>query len=826
MSLLTIHYHRSDGHYDDVGLWTWDWKGLRNPTQQEAFTIGQDEFGVVFELETEKYALDPAEAEIGILPRLERNWDKKDDPERRWNPNFGYEVWLVDGDARVYTAPPDISPRIRTAFLDAPVIVTAWFTSHASRATGINGPDGVRLDGPDGQKIPMKRVLHSGDFGATFEFAEAPDFEGNAWYLHVPGFRKAPLRPRAVLFDPERYDWRGRMGTQCTATHTDFHVFAPGAESVAVVLYEKARGGPEGRVEPLGHAGKGLWTGRLRGNLDGLFYMMRIKHPFEETPVEVQDIWAINATGYEARPRLTDLRTTDPENFRPIQKPKFSGRLTDAVIYEVHVRDFSIMQHSGNRHRGKYLAFTERGTHLAHHTEIKTGLDHLVDLGVTHVQLLPTQDYEGHEDRDHYNWGYMTVNFNSPEGSYATALENTARIRETKKMIQAIHAAGLRVVMDVVYNHVANGSAFELTVPGYYLRIRDDGSKSNGAGCGNEFRSEAPMARRFIIDSLRFWAEEYGVDGFRFDLLGLTDQRTIAGVRDELKRIDPTIILYGEPWVAGPTMLYPISDKWALRGSGVGAFNDHYRNALKGEPDNTTWGYVQGAPHRDKVVRGIAGSLDDWTHEPGDSINYADCHDNLTLWDKLAGSAPHESEAERIKMHNLTFGILAVSQGALFIHGGHEFVRTKGGNHNSYNAPDEVNRFDWMRRVKQRHTFEFTKAMIAIRRAHPVFRLPSAEEIRHRLRFLPILPKSPQAIAFTLNGEGVAGETWSEALVLINPYGTARTFSLPAGSWGVFVLNLHADLKPIQLAETRLTVAGRSLAVLGRLESLNPKDPR
>ncbi len=814
MAKLLVHYHRSDGHYHDASLWTWDWNGAHTPTQQEVFADSTDAYGVTFEIEADRYGLDPSRLEIGFIPRLERNWDKKDDPERRWTPDLGYEIWIRDGEGTIFTSPPDISPRIRTAFLDAPTVVTCSFTAHASRANGLKGPEGVRLCGPGGETILLKSVLHSNDYGACFEFEAPPAFEGRRWTLHVPGFRPAVLRPRGILFDPERYLPRMRAGTRCEGAHTDFQLFIPGAERVSIVLYDRHAGPANAREEPLGHAGHGMWTGRLPGDLDGTFYMVRIKHPQDDAPVEVQDIWAVNATGWGTRPRLTNLRRTDPEGFRPIARPPFSGRLTDAVIYELHVRDFSIAPSSGMQHRGRYLAFTERGTHLPHHPEVSTGIDHLVELGITHVQLLPIQDFEGHEDRGHYNWGYMTANFNSPEGSYATVLHDDSRIRETKRMIAALHAAGLRVVMDVVYNHVSNGAAFELTVPGYYLRVRDDGTRSNGAGVGNEFRSEAPMARRFIVDSLRFWVEEYGVDGFRFDLLGLTDHRTVHEVRDEMRRIDPGIVLYGEPWVAGPTTLHPISDKWALRGTGVGAFNDHFRNALKGEPDNTHWGYVQGAHNRDAVARGIAGSIDDWTLEPGDSINYADCHDNLTLWDKIAGSAPQESETERIKMHNLAFGILAVSQGALFLHAGHEFARSKGGNHNSYNAPDEVNRLDWSRKVRYRSTHEFTRGMIALRRAHPLFRLPSASQIRDRINFLHLLPKSPQCIAFTIDGEAVPGESWHQALVLVNPYGRPRMFPLPRGNWRVHALGLRAELQPFRTVEGNLQVPGRSMAVL------------
>ncbi|MDX2177446.1 MAG: type I pullulanase [Candidatus Sumerlaeia bacterium] len=821
MPSVRVHYHRNDGNYTEVQIWTWDWEGNRNPAQQDLAPAAEDDFGVVFEIPTDKYGLNPDQLTIGILPRIERNWEKKDDPERKWTPDCGCEVWIIQDDERIYTKRPDTTPTVK-AFLDKGNVVVARFTGHVSRAGDLSK---TVVRGPGGKTIATREVHHVHDYGATFVFVEAIPFLCQRWDIEVPNFRPAGLRPRNVLFDGTEFGTLKPLGALCTPAETVFRVFAPCADAVAVVIYKTALGKEEPREVPLKHLGKGVWEATEKGDLDGLYYLLRVKNSFADEPVEAADPYSVNTTGRDRRSRITDLRRTDPPGFRPVKRPPFSGRLADLIATELHVRDFSVSHNSGMRAKGNYLAFTEKDTHLPHHPEVSTGLAHLRELGVTHVQLLPIQDFDNFEDRHDYNWGYMTTCFWSPEGWYASALEDASRIIECKRMIQALHEAGIRVVMDVVYNHTAPNASFNAVAPGYYYRLRADGSRWNGSGCGNEFKSEAPMGRRFIIDSLKYWVEEFGVDGFRFDLMGLIDRETMMQARRELLELDPTLLIYGEPWVAAGCGLDAVTDKWAVRGTGVGAFNDHYRNALKGEPDNHHWGYVQGAPHRDAVAGGIAGSIDDWALHPGDSINYGDCHDNLCLWDKIAACCPHETEPDRIRMYNLAMAILAVSQGAMFLHGGHETTRTKFGNHNSYNAPDEINRIDWSRKARYANTFTYTRDMIRLRRAHPLFRLPTGAEVRKRIDFLFLLPKSPQAISFSLDGDGLEGESWSAALVLINPYHRARTFPLPKGVWNVHACGHTASVEALQAVEGRFAVAGRTLAVLAQAKDSSAAEP-
>lgn len=814
--MLQVHYHRTDGNYKDVGLWTWDWDGRRSPEQAEVFATGRTPFGVRFDIDTSLYGTDPAKLALGMIPRIEKDWNKKDGTDRKWSRSMGMEIWLVQGEETVFTSEPDLSPRVKRAWLDGPRYLRVLFTAPVVADSVLADPSGLKLSSPGMPDIAVKQFSVVGKSVATIETAQEVPFEGRAWTLHVPGYRPGPIFPRNVMFDAERFYTDEAMGAIYTATSTTFRVFSPTAESIQVVLYPQIRG-DEGRTEhALSYKGRGVWEGTVEGDLEGQFYMLRVKQPWVDEPREVADIWATNTTGRGARPRITDLRKTDPEGFRPAQRPPFSGRYTDAVITQFHIRDFSIAEDSGMTNKGKYLAFTEEDTHLPGNPEIKTGMAHLKQMGVTHLQLMPFHDMDNFEERDDYNWGYMTTAFNSPDGWFATNIEGPERIKETKMMIQALHRAGIRVILDVVYNHTAPNSTFEAIVPHYYHRIRDDGSFWNGSGTGNEFRSEAPMGRRFIVDSVKFWVEEYQIDGYRWDLLGLIDIETSNLMRQELHAIDPTLIIYGEPWTAGPNATPGVSDKTSLPGSGVAMFNDDFRNALKGTPDGPNPGFVHNASQRDWVVKGIRGSIDDWAKNPVDSINYGDVHDNLVLWDKTAEAMKDAPIEERLKAHNLTLATLMISQGIPLFHGGHEMVRTKDGNHNSYNAPDSVNQVDWSRKAEFLPIFDYTRNMVAIRRAHPIFRLGTAAEVKERVTVLPQEATRPNVIQVRLNGEGLEGETWKTALVFINPDTTPQRFALPDGAWTIYAQGGTASPEGLGSAQGVIEVGGRTLTLLAR----------
>jgi pullulanase len=510
-------------------------------------------------------------------------------------------------------------------------------------------------------------------------------------------------------------------------------------------------------------------------------------------------------------------------------RPSFP--ISEACIYELHIRDFTIDPDSGIQRRGKYLGLTETGTHLTDRVDITTGLDHLIELGVNVVQLMPISEFLTSESEDLYGWGYDVVQHNSPDGWYATERFDARRVSEVKQMISALHRHGIRVTLDVVFNHTVENIgegrifSFEGLVPGYYYRLKSDGSYWNGSGTGNEFRTEAPMARRYIIDSLKRWVTEYKVDGFRFDLLGLIDRETIKQIVSELRSIDPQLLIYGEPWAGGTTPI-EVTHKGLQRSQGWAVFNDHFRDALKGNVFNAReHGFTQSGGHIGAVKVGIRGSIGDFADSPLETINYVECHDNHTLWDRLAISTIDDAritDADRRAMDKLAAVILFTSQGIPFIQSGQEFLRTKGGDHNSYNKPDTVNMIRWHRKAEHNDVYEYYQGLIALRQAHPMFRLETADEARHAIKFLDNqldLTVPHGCIAYLI--EDLTGrDEWSRAMVLLNANAMPVDLALLEGHWQIFgngkqVSTSPLRVKPKILIDDSVTVAPRSALILG-----------
>lgn len=575
-----------------------------------------------------------------------------------------------------------------------------------------------------------------------------------------------------------------QLGAIHAPERTIFRVFAPLSRGVDVVLEERPVGDEARSVHPMVPIDKGVWEAVVEGDLAGRFYRFAFTGDLQFPQNEVVDIYAVNTVNSTTNARITPRGTGDPKDWLRFKHAVRCASPVDAVVYEAHVRDLTVSPTSGvdEALRGKYLGWTREGTRLADFPGVATALDHLVELGITHVQLLPVADFDNDESAGAYRWGYVTNAFFSPEGMHATRIDDDSRIRELKALVHALHARGIGVILDVVFNHTGNGATFEDHVPGYYYRSWPDGTPSDGSGCGNDFRSEAPMARRFIIDCLEYWVREFGVDGFRFDLMALVDLETMRQAEIALRRIKPDILIYGEPWAAGDS---PIAGYWTDKGAlpatiEIGAFNDDFRNALKGSPNGGEPGFIQTGFHRDAVVEGMRGTPS-WAPKPSQTLNYLTCHDNLTLWDKLQVSLDGADE-ERLRAMKLGFFLLMVSQGTPFLHAGSEFARSKRGDHNSYQSPDEINAIDWSLKHQYFELFAFVRDLIAIRKAHPVFRLRSHEEIAARLCFLH--HDWHDTIIATIDGRGLPGESWREVCILVNgsPDATA-TFGLPEGGW-------------------------------------------
>ena len=611
----------------------------------------------------------------------------------------------------------------------------------------------------------------------------------------------APLIKRGVLNDAAFIYDGDDLGHTYSPTGTKFRLWAPTVSGVDVVIYDGSEGGT-GNATTLKPDKGGTWVAELPGDLKGKYYTFLLHNGSQKT--EVMDPYAVGAGVNGNRALIVDLKETNPPGFAEQPRPAF-GSITDAVIYEIHVRDLSMNPNAGITHKGKFLGLTETGT--TGPGGVKTGIDHLKELGVTHVHLLPSFDFASVDEKrnDQFNWGYDPKNFNVPEGSFATDPNGPTRIREFKQMVQALHANGLRVVMDVVYNHTSMGaSPFEAIAPTYYYRYDATGKLSNGSGTGNETASERPMMRKYIVDSVKLWASEYKVDGFRFDLMGLHDIETMKQVRTALDKIDPSIIVYGEPWTGGATPLDQSLriGKGNQKGLNIAVFNDNIRNAIKGDTDGVIKGFATGAgSQQSNIQRGVAGCINydkwifDFCQEPGESINYVSAHDNLTLWDKINKSNPTDSEADKIRMDLLSQAIVFTSQGVPFMHGGEEMLRTKGGNHNSYNAPDSVNQLDWSRKAQYSQVFQYYKGLIELRKAHPAFRLRTADQIREHLTFLEKVPAN--TVAFRLTGNA-GGDAWKEILVVYNPNREAASLDLPlGGQWQVAASDLKVGNGPV-----------------------------
>ncbi len=632
--------------------------------------------------------------------------------------------------------------------------------------------------------------------------------------LTLKGFSDCKVIARGVL-SSEEYTYSGTdLGNTFSPQRTTFRVWAPTASDVQLRLYNSETGLLTRNVD-MQRGEKGTWYVEIRNNLENWYYLYQVTtQGTTQTAVDpyVRAV-AVNAT----RGMIVDLAKTNPDGWNNDKYQQLADPV-DAIIYETHVRDFSIHSTSGMSNKGQYLAFTERGTKGP--GDIVTGVDSLKQLGVTHVQILPIEDFASVDENDpsQYNWGYDPRNYNVPEGAYASTPHGTARIVECKRMIQSLHAAQLGVIMDVVYNHTfaVLNSDFDKIVPQYYYRTNDAGYYMNGSGVGNELATERPMVQKFVRDSITYWVKEYHVDGFRFDLMALVCVETMRKIAEDMYAINPYGLLYGEPWTGsasglpGNQLLY----KGRQKNLGIGVFNDNIRNAITGGALNAMeQGFATGNPGPiDAVKRGIEGSINDFTASPGETINYVTSHDNYTLWDKIAACNGTLDEAQRIRMDKLAQAIIFTSQGVAFMQGGEEFLRTKDGNDNSYNAGDGVNKFDWSRKAQYQNVFNYYAGLIQLRKNHPAFRMTAADDIRENLIFLD----SPtNMIAFMLNGRGV-DDTWGQLIVIHNVNTTDTTFRLPHGTWNV-VVNLEQAGEQIlgRVMET-VTVAGIACMVLYR----------
>jgi pullulanase len=621
------------------------------------------------------------------------------------------------------------------------------------------------------------------------------------------------------------------LGAVYSPQATTIKVWAPTAGKVSVALFSDATT-QDAALVPMSRDKDGIWSARLEGDQDGMYYLLEVTHQdggaAKETVYRANDPYGRGCSANSGRTLIYDPRKTDPADWADDRFVTLKQNV-DAILYEVHVRDFSVSRNSGtpDERRGKYLGMVQPGTRTP--AGESSGLDHLKELGITHVHLLPTFDYADGDERQAmdqytwYNWGYAPVLYNTPEGSYATQPDGTARQREFKQMVQAFHRNHIGVVFDAVYNHTAATgdrpmSIFDKVVPRYYYRTDADGRYANGTWCGNEFASEKPMARKFIVDSIKYWMTEYHVDGFRFDLMGITDRETMLEVYREARKINPSAILYGEGW--DMERLLPkerMMTQANVRGTGIAAFNDGIRDNIKGAvQQGEAPGFVQGAGPKgglEQFLLNIKGQSTDGGIEvvsPNETINYASAHDDHCLWDKLRLSTPDVADDLRTRMDRLAAGIVLTAQGVPFLHAGDEFLRSKNLEKNSYNSNDpRVNPIDWGLKAKNKDVCAYYKGLIALRRVHPAFRMADKAAVDRHLEFIRDVPK--QVVAYLLR-DHANGDPWQKILVVYNGSRQAQDLTIP-GNWIIVANDKRAGVESLGLARDRIRVEACSMLV-------------
>lgn len=633
----------------------------------------------------------------------------------------------------------------------------------------------------------------------------------------------------------EEYTYTGEdLGAVWSPDSTTFKVWAPTAEQVQLALYKSGTAGTDDLMNKIHMTKKekGVWSITVDGNLNGTYYTYFVTNDGKET--EACDPYA-RTTGVNGnRAMVIDLTAANPEGWSMDASPNKIKNYTDAVLYELHVRDFSIDESSGvsAAHRGKFLAFTEKGTKTA--GGAATGVDYLKELGVTHVHLLPSYDYgsvdESRLDEPQFNWGYDPVNYNVPEGSYSTdPFHGEVRVKEMKQMVKALHDNGINVVMDVVYNHVydADTFCFNKIVPGYFSRQNADGTYSNGSYCGNDTASERIMVQKYIVDSIFYWADEYHIDGFRFDLVGLLDTETINKLVEKVHAKYPNVIFYGEGWDL-PTAVEEghllAIQKNADKTPDFAYFSDNIRDLIAGRNGEET-GFVSGAAGCEEEIGECFMAQTPWCPKPTQTVNYVSCHDNYTLMDKLRITKPDASREELIRMNKLSAAVYMLSQGIPFIHAGEEFLRIKEDENgkiveNSFDSSDFVNRLRWyqLEDPVYRDVLEYYKGLIQFRKNHAALRLIAAEEVKENVRYQKM---ADDVVLFEINGKA-NGETAEGIVVIFNASVEEQKIRLDdagtaAGEWNICINDQHAGTEALETVEDgTVMVAPISVMVLVR----------
>lgn len=801
---LDIHYIRYEGDYEDWSLWLWtdgtDGKEYAFPgTSEEGWATA----GITLKNVDEN-------TRIGTLLKY-KDWEKKDVEADRFldlskAENGVLSVYFLQEEKQVFYSAGELNMGRRiiwAGYDDVKQVSFALYCPDISQKQAEQLV--VSVEGADGSLKPLKEleIKLEGNVVKGKGYLEEDMKLSDCNYLSVESMEKRVIEAGGIFSGKafeEAYTYEGDdLGAVYTKEATAFRVWAPTAAGVKLNLYETGDGDDLLDSYPMEQDEKGTWYLKLSGDFSGVYYTYSVTVWGQER--EAVDPYA-RACGINGkRGMVIDLEQTNPQGFLEETKPPLAS-FRDIILYEMSVRDYTIDKSSGVKEKGKYLGLTEEGT--VNEKGEATALDYLGNLGVTHVHLMPTQDSgEVDEERteESYNWGYMTQNFNVPEGSYSTdPYHGEVRIKEYKQMVQSLHKKGIRVVMDVVYNHTSDPgeSNFNKIVPGYYYRIREDGTYSNGSACGNEVATERAMARKFIVDSVVYWAKEYHVDGFRFDLMGLIDLETMNLIREELNHVDESIYIYGEGWTGGDTISGNQMAESENAGAmpGIAVFSNVFRRGIQkyvssifedGSTKNSVLFGVVGATAQE-ITKETMGS---WTKDPVQCVNYASCHDGYTLWDLIRQNCSSESEAVWEKRNKLSAAVVMTVQGVPFIQSGEEMRRSKVAEDdpariygNSYNSNDFVNSIKWNDISEYRELAAYYKGLMEFRKSHKGLSYETAGEIQKNMRFLEA--DEENVIAYTVvEEENLILE--NKICIIYNPNMEEASAVLPKGKWKVYI---------------------------------------
>jgi pullulanase len=827
---LTVHYNRSAGDYSGWNLWIWknserDSQDVPVSTTGVQFTA-DDDFGKVA-----KVTLTGMNTfkDVGIIVRL-NDWSAKDISDDRFISRFdtdgNAEIWLIQNDKSIYYEKPDIRLKISSAYFEDLKKVKIELSKKYLASAVASG--GFVID--NGVKVTKVTGLNGDSTGSTLfalDLSDEIDLTKQYRISHAAMESREISLGNAMGSEAfaKEFTYVGEdLGNTYSKNKTAFRLWAPTASKVELLTYQNADATTATKTV-MSRDANGTWVTSLTGDRDGLIYTYAVE--VNGVVNEVVDPYVRAATLNGRRGVVVDLKSTDPSGWTK-KKPLFTGKPTDAVFYELHIRDLSMDQSAPfpNLARGKFAALTF--SNLKGKSGQPVGVAAIKDLGITHLQILPMYDYASVDEANPtFNWGYDPLNYNVPEGSYSSnPSDPKARIIELKQAIQALHDQGIRVVMDVVYNHVYDANSFSQSkiVPGYWFRTTSSGALTSASGCGNDTASERSMVSKFIVDSVKYWASEYNLSGFRFDLMGLHDLDTMTKVRNELNKIDPSIVIIGEGWNMGT---HPEEIRSTQRNikklPGIAVFNDQIRDGVKGSVfDSTNKGFATGDYIKNLSVRaGIVGNIQFsnelspafTTLSPAQSVNYVEAHDNNTLEDKIRLSVADINDDEVARLHRLASSIPILAQGIPFIHAGQEFQRSKNGDSNSYKSSDKINALNWDLVTTNAVSRSYFKGLIEIRKNHPVFRLSTSAQVKASLNFL----KTPNAvIAYELNGEKVK-DKWKQVVVIHNAGQAPFKMNLPRkGDWRVVVEGERASQKELRVLKsaTSIEVAGQTTSVL------------